>query len=123
MSFSNVAEGTQITAADAELRASFICASIQEQIKAAANQTADDDLRYNEETIARYILDLKSTPDTAIFQECVKTQLAWSQLSADELDAHELNRATITDALAQANKNFLVAQAMERRAALARSPA
>jgi hypothetical protein len=90
------------------------------RILAAADETHADDLRYDAETIAQYIIDLPPTILTVASQEIVRRRLILSQMTDEELSGQKMNRDATTAALTLANTNFLDAQRLEYRAALAR---
>lgn len=102
--------------ADAALGSHFDTA----RILAAANETYADDLRYDAETIAQYIIDLQPTILTVASQEIVRSKLILSQMTDEELSEHKMTRDAATATLTQANTNFLDAQRLEYRATIAR---
>lgn len=90
------------------------------RILAAADETHADDLRFDAEKIAQYIIDIPPTILTQAFQEDVRGILLLSQMGDEDLSSRRLNRDAITAALTQANTNFLDTQRLEYRAAIAR---
>ena len=113
MALNNILDSNQSSTDYVALRARF-----DQAIVAAANETHEDDDRYDAETIAQYIVDLTPT-DATVFQHAqVQDILSVSKLSDEELASGTLTRDIVTQRLLEANEDYFTAQRLELRAHL-----